>query len=567
MRKLILRNFLSPGDIVLLTAAVRDLHRCYPNEFVTDIRTSCPQLWENNQYITPLDEADPDVKILDCDYPLIGQCNQTPYHCLHGFIDFLNDVLHLSIRPTAFSGDIHITDLEKSWFSQVHELTGEDTPFWIVVAGGKFDVTIKWWQTERYQEVVDHFRNKIQFVQVGERGHYHPKLNGVIDLRGQTDLRQLVRLVYHSQGILCGVTALMHLAAAVDVKGGSPLSRPCVVVAGGREPVHWEAYPQHQFIHTVGQLPCCAHGGCWRARTLPLGDGNERDRPERLCVDVVGKLPRCMDMIASAEVIRRIEGYFDGGVLRYLTPEQATTAAKGVLATASNPFDSEPLSIQQPAKSCLKTILIQQASGFHTQMLDLSSELHATYAARHDLTFWSVRGNVEFERSPEWNKILLIRMALWAGFELVVWLDADTLIVRPEVDVRTALLDGPPIGMCRHPLPLGDQSWHYDSGVIFVRNTKLARVCFDNIWPAEPVEHSWQEQVRLNELNEKYPNALQPVDDQWNSTQRVNPTPNPVIRAWHGKGQKAIKLMKAALAAYHRKNSGLPSGAERLANV
>jgi hypothetical protein len=376
----------------------------------------------------------------------------------------------------------------------------------------------------------------------------------------------LVRLVYHSQGVLCGVTALMHLAAAVDVTGGSPLNRPCVVIAGGREPVHWEAYPQHQFIHTVGQLPCCAHGGCWRARTFPLGDGNERDRPERLCVDVVGKLPRCMDMIASAEVIRRIEGYFDGGVLRYLTPEQATTAAKGVLATTSNPFDSEPISIPQPAKGCLKTILIQQASGFYTQMLDQSSELHAAYAARHDLTFWSVRGSVEFERPPGWNKVLLIRMALWAGFELVVWLDADTLIVRPEVDVRSALLEGPPIGMCRHPLPLGNQSWHYNAGVIFVRNTKLARVCFEDVWTSEPVEHPWQEQVRLNELNEKYPNALQQVDNQWNSTQRVNATPNPVIRAWHGKGQKAIKLMKVALAAYHRKNSRLPSGAERLAN-
>ena len=29
-RKLVLRNFQSPGDIVMLTAAVRDLHRAYP---------------------------------------------------------------------------------------------------------------------------------------------------------------------------------------------------------------------------------------------------------------------------------------------------------------------------------------------------------------------------------------------------------------------------------------------------------------------------------------------------------------------------------------------------------
>ena len=37
--KLILRNSQSPGDIVMLTAAVRDLHACRPGQFLTDVRT------------------------------------------------------------------------------------------------------------------------------------------------------------------------------------------------------------------------------------------------------------------------------------------------------------------------------------------------------------------------------------------------------------------------------------------------------------------------------------------------------------------------------------------------
>lgn len=45
MRKLILRNFQSPCDILMLTAAVRDLHACYPGLFQTDVSTSCPDLW------------------------------------------------------------------------------------------------------------------------------------------------------------------------------------------------------------------------------------------------------------------------------------------------------------------------------------------------------------------------------------------------------------------------------------------------------------------------------------------------------------------------------------------
>ena len=170
--------------------------------------------------------------------------------------------------------------------------------------------------------MVDHFRGKVLFVQVGEKGHVHEGLKGVIDLRGKTDLRQMVRLVYHAQGVLCGVTMAMHLAAAVEVKGGKPKNRPCVVVAGGREPPQWEAYPHHQFIHTVGSLLCCDNGGCWKSRTVALGDGDAKDRPENLCVDVVKNLPRCMDMITAQDVIRRIEMYFNGGAVSYLTPEQ-----------------------------------------------------------------------------------------------------------------------------------------------------------------------------------------------------------------------------------------------------
>ncbi|MCI0746021.1 MAG: hypothetical protein L0Y58_11495, partial [Verrucomicrobia subdivision 3 bacterium] len=196
-----------------------------------------------------------------------------------------------------------------------------------------------------YQEVVDHFKGRIQFVQVGGASDYHPKLNGTIDLRGRTAARELLQLIYHCQGIVCAVTGPMHLAAAVEVKDKSAGLRPCVVVAGGREPVHWEAYPGHQFIHTIGALPCCARGGCWRTRTVALGDGSPKDRPEELCVDVRGGLPHCMDLIRSAEVIRRIESYFEGGVLKPLTPAQARAGARAARRMSNNPVDHAPLTL------------------------------------------------------------------------------------------------------------------------------------------------------------------------------------------------------------------------------
>jgi ADP-heptose:LPS heptosyltransferase len=314
VQHLILTNHQSPGDIVMLTAAVRDLHRTYAGQFVTDVRTSCPQLWENNPHITPLDEFSQEMRTVECHYPLIQRSNSIPVHFLEGFVDYLNSILGIHIELSEFRGAIYLTEEEKRARSQVAEITGGDPSFWIISAGGKSDFTIKWWESQRYQQVVNYFRGQILFVQIGETSHHHPLLDGVVDLRGQTDLRQLIRLVYHSEGVLSPVSLPMHLAAAVDTRPGRSKHRPCVVVAGGREPPHWEAYPHHQFIHTVGSLPCCERGGCWKSRTFRLGDGSRNDLPESLCVDIRSSLPACMDMITAEDVIRRIEYYGLGGM-------------------------------------------------------------------------------------------------------------------------------------------------------------------------------------------------------------------------------------------------------------
>lgn len=76
MRRLILRSFQSPGDVVMLTAAVRDLHTAYPNQFQTDVRTSTDELWLNNPHITRLEEHAEDVETINMHYPLIHQSNE-----------------------------------------------------------------------------------------------------------------------------------------------------------------------------------------------------------------------------------------------------------------------------------------------------------------------------------------------------------------------------------------------------------------------------------------------------------------------------------------------------------
>lgn len=312
-RKIVLENYLSPGDIIMLTAAVRDLALTYPTQFLIKVRTSCGELWENNPYLADFDENAPDVEVIRCEYPLIQQSNHVPYHFIHAFRLFLNEKLGIHVRPHAFKGDIHLSDEEKAWMSQVEEITGVlPTKFWIIVAGGKTDFTAKWPDPDKLQEVVDHFQGQVQFVQCGEGGHVHPPLEGVINLVGKTDLRQMVRLMYHASGVICPVTMFMHLAAAVETKQGQPKNRPCIVLAGGREPVHWEAYPHHTFMHTAAALPCCDDGGCWKSRVIPLADNSEQNNS--LCEAPVQSsagrwLPKCQTMFSSEEIVMAMNRY------------------------------------------------------------------------------------------------------------------------------------------------------------------------------------------------------------------------------------------------------------------
>jgi ADP-heptose:LPS heptosyltransferase len=273
-----------------------------------------------------------DSEVIDLNYPLIHKSNSTPHHFVHGFVQDLEEKLGIRIPCTELKGEIFISNQERNWISQVAE-TGCTTPFWIINAGGKYDYTAKWWHPDYYQEVVNHFQGKIQFVQIGAKEHWHPKLNGVIDLVGKTSLRQLIRLIHHSSGVLCPVTFVMHAAAAIPTRTPKVPNRPCVVVAGSREPVHWESYPFHRYLHNMGALSCCAHGACWKSRATTITDNDKKNNLDQLCSQTVEinplvdvpmaqvsgpvKIGKCFDMIKPEHVIDAIDSYYRGGILQY----------------------------------------------------------------------------------------------------------------------------------------------------------------------------------------------------------------------------------------------------------
>jgi hypothetical protein len=213
-----------------------------------------------------------------------------------------------------------------------------------------------------------------------------------------------------------------------------------------------------------------------------------------------------------------------------------------------------------------RAVLIQQASGFHAPMLELVASRHAAYCARHGITYWPVLGEAQFSRTPHWNKVVLIRHALDMGFDTVAWLDADTLIVRDEEDFRTAIHPhGGPIALARHP-PGGDGLLleHWNTGVMFLRNTPQVREFFRAVWELGPFgENPTYEQARINDLLQQFPTLVQRLDDRWNSTEGVNEAPNPIIKAWHGQGVGALQSIYQELKIHSVGDEKFPVVASR----
>lgn len=301
--KLFLRQNQSPGDLLMMTAMVRDLKSAYP-QYEINVRTSAQELWYYNPCLTyTVNEANAD-RIIDCHYPLINTSNEKPYHFINGFRKDLEEQLGITIPQGPNCCDVYLSPAEKQMFASMPRNTA------IVDAGYKNDFTCKMWVFDRYQEVIDRTKDKWHWVQIGARHHNHAPLQGVENLVGATTHRQLLALMYQASLVLTPVSYPYHLSTMQWRYGKH---RPCVVIAGGREPSAWiNGYNAQQVIHNCCCYDCNVNGGCWRSRVVPLGDGDAKDKC--LCVHPVNAengqtVPQCMYDISVDDVVRRIEMY------------------------------------------------------------------------------------------------------------------------------------------------------------------------------------------------------------------------------------------------------------------
>ena len=315
----------SPGDIVCMTGAVRDLAVSHPGRFAIHIQSECPELWEHNPHIAGNwhTQWPRDMKTIRvCCRPQLNAANSIRLHYVTAFHRAISTALDLAIPVLQPHGDLHLTDEER----ETPLIRGR---YWYFVAGGKSDMVTKIWPEQFSHRLVPLLTDLgINLVQDGAAypGHIHPVLAGVRRMVGQTSLRDVLRLIYHADGVICPVTFAMHVAGA--------FSKPCVVIAGGREPWWWEGYSNsadrhfgaqcssvrvpHRFLHTQGMFDCCRDGGCWKTKLTASLPGGQHDclKPE---ADSTGVLsPACLRAITPEMVVEAVRSYYRDGTLEPL---------------------------------------------------------------------------------------------------------------------------------------------------------------------------------------------------------------------------------------------------------
>lgn len=184
--------------------------------------------------------------------------------------------------------------------------------------------------------------------------------------------------------------------------------------------------------------------------------------------------------------------------------------------------------------------------------LHLARPIHEDYAARCGADYRLFVGWWEPKVNPTWNRLPMMLEAFTQGYQQVVWLDADTLVVNPDRDIFEEVV-GAPLHMTRTSgfpwwTPDGEQE-AWNDGVLVAEKCDEAIAALEWVWdrrywaflphqvPGMP-ELSWL----LDYVFTQPASLVAELPDIWNwMDEGVNGTPraDAVIEAWHGQPYEA----------------------------
>src|SRR6266702_1531010 len=110
-----------------------------------------------------------------------------------------------------------------------------------------------------------------------------------------------------------------------------------------------------------------------------------------------------------------------------------------------------------------------------------------------------------WKRPRGWLKIEVIRAALEDNFDFVLWMDVDAIVLRNDIDVRTAAVDEAHLHMAWHgpdtsEILAADFVPHFNSGVMLIRVHDWSREFFRRVWEIDEFPHPWFDQATILHL-------------------------------------------------------------------
>jgi hypothetical protein len=145
-------------------------------------------------------------------------------------------------------------------------------------------------------------------------------------------------------------------------------------------------------------------------------------------------------------------------------------------------------------------------SGPHEALLEISRPTFAAYAQRHGYEpITSTESDPR--RPPAWAKVPMLREAI-ESFDLVLWIDADAVIVDGSKDIADVLERQRELALVRHRY--GDQRIP-NTGVILLRSGGFARALLEHTWAAKRLIHHpwWENAALLDALGYDLPGSLE----------------------------------------------------------
>ena len=146
-------------------------------------------------------------------------------------------------------------------------------------------------------------------------------------------------------------------------------------------------------------------------------------------------------------------------------------------------------------------------AGPHAALLEISRPTFADYARRHGYELITST-EVDSRRPASWSKVPMLRQAI-ESYELVLWIDADAVIVDGGRDVADDLEPGNQLGLVRHRR---GAELVPNAGVLVMRGGDFARRLLDIMWDTTRLIHHpwWENAALLAALGYDLPGALDP---------------------------------------------------------